>query len=170
MKKRTAHQGLIACSTSGSCRMLSTPSSASDANQAMVTGPNTRPTTCVPKRWVANSATSTSTVIGTIQACSCGATISRPSTAESTEIAGVMTPSPKNRDAPNTPSNPTTYAERLPLSNVRWASAISAMMPPSPSLSARMMMVTYFTVTTSISDQNTSDRMPSTVSWLATSP
>ena len=34
------------------------------------------------------------------------------------------------------------------------------MIPPSPSLSARMMMVTYLTVTTIISAQNTSDRMP----------
>jgi hypothetical protein len=53
---------------------------------------------------------------------------------------------------------------------VRCASAISAMMPPSPSLSARMMIVTYLIVTTIISAQNTSDRMPSTVSWLAVSP
>ncbi len=44
------------------------------------------------------------------------------------------------------------------------------MMPPSPSLSARVMIVTYLTVTTSTSAQNTSDRMPSTVSWSAASP
>src|SRR5690606_22016725 len=39
------------------------------------------------------------------------------------------------------------------------------MIPPSPSLSARMMMVTYLSVTTTISDQNASDSTPSTVSW-----
>ena len=38
------------------------------------------------------------------------------------------------------------------------------MMPPSPSLSARMITITYFSVTTSISDQNPSDSRPSTVS------
>ena len=38
------------------------------------------------------------------------------------------------------------------------ASAISAMMPPSPRLSARMMSTTYFSDTTTISDQNISDR------------
>ncbi len=82
----------------------------------------------------------------------------------------MITPSPKNSDAPKMPRMPTRYADRESLGRLRWASAISAMMPPSPSLSARMMMVTYFTVTTSISDQKTSDSMPSTVSWSATRP
>ncbi|MNN00958.1 hypothetical protein D3C81_1135620 [compost metagenome] len=53
---------------------------------------------------------------------------------------------------------------------VRWASAISAMMPPSPSLSARMMMVTYLSVTTMFKAQNASDSTPSTVSWSLLSP
>ena len=65
---------------------------------------------------------------------------------------------------------PTHHAEREPSGRLRWASAISAMMPPSPSLSARVMMVTYLTETTSTSDQNTSDSRPSTVSWSATRP
>ena len=49
----------------------------------------------------------------------------------------------------------------------RSTSAMSAMMPPSPRLSARMMNITYFTDTTSISDQSTSDTAPSTWSWVA---
>ena len=40
------------------------------------------------------------------------------------------------------------------------------MMPPSPLLLARMMNDTYFSVTTMISDQKKSDRMPSTLSGL----
>jgi hypothetical protein len=44
------------------------------------------------------------------------------------------------------------------------ASVISAMMPPSPLLLARMMKATYFSVTTMISDQKNSERMPSTLS------
>ena len=147
-----------------------TPSAASVANQRMVTGPNTLPTLAVPKRCAMNTASSTDTVNGTIQSCSCGAITSSPSIADSTEIAGVITPSPKNSEAPKMPRMPTAYAAREFFGRVRWASAISAMIPPSPSLSARMMMVTYLSVTTSISDQNTSERMPSTVSWLATSP
>src|SRR3546814_5894180 len=62
-----------------------------------------------------NTANSTITTIGTIQACSCGATTSRPSTADSTEIAGVITPSPQNSEAPKMPRMPTTYVDREPL-------------------------------------------------------
>ncbi len=43
------------------------------------------------------------------------------------------------------------------------ASAIIAMMPPSPRLSARMMNTTYLSDTTRISDQNTSDSTPNTL-------
>jgi hypothetical protein len=38
------------------------------------------------------------------------------------------------------------------------------MMPPSPLLLARMMKETYFSVTTMISDQKKSDRIPRTFS------
>ena len=51
-----------------------------------------------------------------------------------------------------------------------FASAVSAMIPPSPWLSARMITSTYFTVITMTSDQNTSHRMPSTVAWSGLSP
>ena len=44
------------------------------------------------------------TVIGTTHGVRLGATTSMPSTAESTEIAGVMIASPKNSAAPTTPS------------------------------------------------------------------
>ena len=50
------------------------------------------------------------------------------------------------------------------LAVARRASAVSAMMPPSPSLSARMITMTYFNVTTSSSDQKPSDSSPRTVS------
>jgi Holliday junction DNA helicase RuvB len=40
------------------------------------------------------------------------------------------------------------------------------MMPPSPLLSARMMKITYFSVTTRISAQNTSESTPSTLALL----
>jgi hypothetical protein len=43
----------------------------------------------------------------------------------------------------------------------RNTSAIKAMMPPSPLLSARMMKITYLMDTTKMSDQNTSDSTPS---------
>jgi len=48
----------------------------------------------------------------------------------------------------------------------RCASAMSAMMPPSPLLSARMMKATYLIVTTRISAQKISDSTPSTLAGL----
>jgi hypothetical protein len=57
-------------------------------------GPNSAPTLAVPCFWIANSAMMMTTVIGTTNGCSSGVTISRPSTADSTEIAGVIMPSP----------------------------------------------------------------------------
>ena len=44
----------------------------------------------------------------------------------------------------------------------RDTSAVSARMPPSPLLSARMINVMYLSVTTTISAQNTTERTPYT--------
>ena len=74
----------------------------------MVIGPNTRPTFSVPKRWAANTHSSTAMVIGSTNGLSPGAATSSPSTAPSTEMAGVITPSPKNSEAPKMPRMPTT--------------------------------------------------------------
>ncbi len=57
-------------------------------------GPKKPPTAPVPKRWTANSPVSTISVIGTTRSSRSGETTSRPSTADSTEIAGVIIPSP----------------------------------------------------------------------------
>jgi len=46
------------------------------------------------------------------------------------------------------------------LTRAPWTSAVSAMIPPSPPLSARMMNVTYLTETTIVIDQNTSEITP----------
>ena len=62
----------------------------------------------------------------------------RPSTADSTEIAGVIMLSPENSAAPKMPSVASTNARRPPRAPKRRTRAMSAMMPPSPSLSARM--------------------------------
>ena len=70
-----------------------------------------------------------------------------PSTADSTDNAGVIMPSPKKSAAPNSPSSIRTRA-RAGSCTPRNTSAISAMMPPSPLLSARMMKTTYLIDTT----------------------
>ncbi len=63
-------------------------------NQTPITGPKSRPTRPVPNRWIANRPTSTTSVIGTTTESRLGDAISSPSTAESTEMAGVIIPSP----------------------------------------------------------------------------
>ncbi len=66
-----------------------------------------------------------------------------------TEIAGVIIASPKNSDAPNTPSAISTAAPAMPVRvGSRRTSATSAIMPPSPSLSACITSQTYLTPTT----------------------
>ena len=50
------------------------------------------------------------------------------------------------------------------------ASASSAMMPPSPRLSARSTSVTYFRLTTSISAQKIADNPPRMFSGVSGSP
>jgi hypothetical protein len=130
-------------------------------NHTHITGPKIRPTLPVPRHCTANRITITRAEIGNTYCCRPGAETSSPSTAESTEIAGVITPSPKNRQAPAMPISP--IARRVPAPDeTRWASAISARMPPSPLLSACITSSTYLIVTIRISDQKISDRMPST--------
>ena len=73
-------------------------------NHTIITGPKNRPTVAVPCRCTANRPTMITAVIGTIHSASRGSTILRPSTADSTEIAGVIMLSPKNSAAPRIPS------------------------------------------------------------------
>ena len=81
-----------------------------------------------------------------------GIDTSMPSMADSTEMAGVIAPSPNSRQAPPMPIRAMTDRMRG-LTALRWARAISARMPPSPLLSARMTSSTYLTVTIRNSDQ-----------------
>jgi hypothetical protein len=137
------------------------PHSPMTVNHTNITGPNSRPTTPVPSRCTAKRQRRIAAVIGTTRWDTDGAAISTPSIADSTEIAGVMMLSPKNNDAPNTPSSASACGTARPLSApIRRTSVISAMIPPSPSLSARMMNVTYLTETMIVIDQKTSEMTP----------
>ena len=70
------------------------PAAAMTANQTTITGPKRRPMTWVPKRWIAKRAARTAIVIGRTSDSRLGTATFTPSTAERTEIAGVMIPSP----------------------------------------------------------------------------
>ena len=84
------------------------PSRAIAVNQIAMTGPNSRPTAPVPSRWTRNRTTMIAAVIGTTRSDTDGAATLTPSIADSTEIAGVITLSPKNSDAPMIPSAAST--------------------------------------------------------------
>ncbi len=74
--------------------MCGTPATAITTNHRSITGPNRLPTLPVPNRWTKNSSTRITAAIGTIRCSTDGAAVDRPSTAESTETAGVITESP----------------------------------------------------------------------------
>ena len=63
-------------------------------NQIMVIGPNRRPILPVPYGCNANTPIKIMMVTGTTQCASAGVATEMPSTADSTEIAGVITASP----------------------------------------------------------------------------
>ena len=74
--------------------MATRPSAAIARNQSTVIGPNSTPITEVPLRCNAKSAITTPTAIGTTYGLKAVVPTSSPSTADSTEIAGVSTASP----------------------------------------------------------------------------
>ncbi len=107
-----AYVGERALRTSGCIVIPRIPSTAMVANQTSMIGPNSRPSEPVPRRWTANSATMITRVIGITQPSIEDEIVSVPSTAESTEIAGVIMLSPKNSAAPNTPRPASTNFRR----------------------------------------------------------
>jgi hypothetical protein len=93
-KKRSAYQGLTEAITSGCATIPRTPSTAIEVNQASMIHPNSPPTLAVPFFCTAKSTAMITKAMGTTKRCSPGVATSSPSTALSTEIAGVMIPSP----------------------------------------------------------------------------
>ena len=78
----------------GSRTTWAPPSTASTANHRTMIGPKNRPTRCVPKRWTPNRTAMMAAPTGTTRWDSSGVVTERPSTADMTEMAGVMTLSP----------------------------------------------------------------------------
>ena len=105
------------------------------------------------------------TVIGMTRSDSDGAATLTPSMADRTEIAGVIMLSPKNSEAPKIPSAASTIFARRPPGRARLRiRAINAMIPPSPSLSARITSRTYVMVTMIVTDQKISEMIPKILS------
>ena len=140
--------------------MGAAPDTASATNHTTMIGPKARPTFAVPLRWIQNSTTITARVTGITARLKVGSSSSRPSTALSTEMAGVIRASQKNSAVPISARLMTIRGQRPIWFSRRCASASSARMPPSPSLSARIITITYLSVTEMASDQKISDSTP----------
>ena len=82
-----------------------------------------------------------------------------PSTALNTDMAGVIMASPKKRDAPASPTIKSPVRNTPATGRARDRSAI---VPPSPSLSAFMTKTTYLIATTRMMAQKTSESTPNT--------
>ena len=132
-------------------------------NQITMTGAKKLATRAVPRLCPANKASRMAMVSGTTECSNAGVTSVSPSTADNTEIAGVIMESPMNMEAPTTPSR-NTSAVRRP--NARVASAVNDRVPPSPLLSARSSRSTYLIATTTIRAHRISESTPSTMSRL----
>ena len=140
--------------------MLTTPIADSTANHSIMIGPKRRPRPLVPLLCTRYSAIRITTVIGTIYGLNAGVASSMPSTADKTEIAGVMTPSPKNSEAPMTPTTVSGMIHCGRSFTDTSANANKAMMPPSPRLSARKIRVTYLSETMIVKPQMINDTTP----------
>ena len=74
--------------------MLVTPSDASTAKYTSTIGPKSAPTRATPRDWIKNRAIRMATAIGRTSGRKLDWTTVSPSTAESTETAGVIIASP----------------------------------------------------------------------------
>jgi hypothetical protein len=63
-------------------------------NQTNITDPKAYPIHDVPLDWIANRSSTMATARGTMYGSKTGVTMLRPSSADRTEIAGVIAPSP----------------------------------------------------------------------------
>jgi len=141
------------------------PAAAMLKNHTSIAGPKSAPTFSVPLRWMTNSTRTSTSEIGTIQGWAALVATPMPSTAEITEIAGVITPSPNSIAAPITTTTTNQVARGgMPFSGRAKSSARSARMPPSPSWVTRMTIDTYLMQTTMTRAQMIRERMPSTFS------
>jgi hypothetical protein len=136
-------------------------------NQTAMTGPNRKPIAPLPRLCTKKRQTRTKAAFGTTYGVTAGDATPSPSMALRTDMAGVIMASPKNRDAPASPTIKRTVRNGPATGSARDNRAI---VPPSPSLSARMTKTTYLSATTSTMAQNTSESMPSTVVSSEASP
>ena len=136
------------------------PSTPRTTNHTTITGPNTREIVSVPRFCTTNSATRIATDTGITHDSNAVVATSKPSTALSTEIAGVIeaVPVEQGRAEHAEGDDDPLRADRQP--RVGISSAVNARMPPSPWLSARITSSRYLIEMITIRAQNTTDATP----------
>ena len=135
------------------------PSTALTAKKITMIGLKKAATLAVPRLWAPNRTTRMTIVAGRMYGARSTSTCFSPSSADRTEIAGVIMASPENSADPTTPRK---KASVVFCPSARCASALSDRMPPSPLLSASIRNSTYFPVTTIRSAQMMSETTPIT--------
>ena len=131
-------------------------------NQINIKGPKALPTSDVPNCCIMNSKIMIAITIGTVSIC--GNLLCKPSIAEDIVMGGVMIPSASNAQPPNTAGTISHFA-------LRRTNEKSENMPPSPLLSARKVITTYFKVVWSVNVQTISEMPPNiSVSEIVLSP
>ncbi len=93
-KNCTAYSGLAAARICGAFKIATTPITVKAANHTKMMGPKKRPILWLPWLCTANSATRIAMVSGSTRCLSAALSTAMPSTADSTEMAGVSMPSP----------------------------------------------------------------------------
>ena len=143
----------------GIAKMCSSPVMPRNENHTSITGPNALPILLVPAHCTAKSVLMMMSVMSTTRPCpapssrSIAGMLRRPSTAVVTVTAGVRTPSASS-------AAPPIIAGMMSHGATFFTSAYSEKMPPSPLLSARIAMRTYFTVVSSVIVQMMSESAP----------
>jgi hypothetical protein len=127
------------------------------------------PTPAVPHFCTQKRANRIISESGTTQGPKAGVATFRPSIAPSTEMAGVMTPSPYNRAEPKSPMPIKTQRRRVVARPGR-NNASRASTPPSPRLSARIIKERYLNVMRKLRDQKISERTPRILSFVSGTP
>ena len=163
-------QGLSAARICGARKIAAEPKRGQRANHRIITGPKMRPTFAVPRDCSRNSPIRMISDSGITSGSKAGLAALRPSTAESTEIAGVSMPSPKNSASP-------MMAARADQKLGAPAEAWRAMGERGQRQHAAFAVIVgaqddgdIFQVTTRISDQKISDVAPRIAKWPGVAP
>ena len=129
-----------------------TPKTANIVNQISIIGAKNFPTNLVPNCWMVNNTNSIAITIGTVGIS--GLKIRNPSTAEETEIGGVIIPSASKALPPIMAGTISHWILVL------FTKAYKAKIPPSPWLSALKVIITYFKVVCKVKVQKIQERPP----------